>query len=88
MNGGKTNRMNAMKIYTVISKYEPVPMATFGDYHELIKYIRRQKFDSHKIYQSNLDSWNEFDEVTEISDSVYNNAYNDFDHFTDRNYET
>jgi hypothetical protein len=75
-----------MKIYTIINSYEPKPLATFVDYHELIVYIRRQKFDTHKIYETIADSWNEFDEVKDISESVYANAYNGFIHFKDKNY--
>jgi len=75
-----------MKIYTVMSRYEPVPLATFSDYHELIKYIRRQKFNEHKIYESVANSWNEIDEVRDFSASVYADAYNGFNHFTDKNY--
>jgi len=48
--------------------YEPVPLATFVDYHELIKYIRRSKYDRNKIYQAIADSWNEVDEVRDISE--------------------
>ena len=75
-----------MKIYTIMNRYEPKPLATFVDYHELIVYIRRQKFDTHKIYETIADSWNEFDEVKDISESVYANAYNGFIHFKDKNY--
>ncbi len=76
-----------MKNYIVMSMYEPVPLATFVDYHELIKYIRRSKYDRNKIYQAIADSWNEVDEVRDISESVYKNAYNEFNHYTDKNYE-
>lgn len=70
-----------------MNRYEPVPLATFGEYHELIMYIRRQKFDEHKIYRTILDSWNEYDDVKDISESVYENAYNEFEHYTDQNYK-
>lgn len=76
-----------MKNYIVMNPYEPVPLATFVDYHELIQYIRRQKFDKHKIYQAIANSWNEVDEVRDISESVYKNAYNGFYHYKDKNYE-
>lgn len=76
-----------MKNYIVMSIYEPVPLATFVDYHELIKYIRRQKCSTNKIYQAIPDSWNEIDEVRDISESVYKNAYNGFYHYKDKNYE-
>ena len=76
-----------MTIYTLMSQYEPVPRATFVDYHTLIMYVRKHCCDTHKIYQSLADSWNEFNDVTEISESVYANAYNGFEHYKDKNYE-
>jgi hypothetical protein len=76
-----------MKIYTIMSNNEPVPRATFVDYHGLVMYVRKNCCDTNKIYESESDSWNEFDEIRDISESVYANAYNGFTHYKDKNYE-
>jgi len=70
-----------LNIYIVMSIYEPVPLASFVNYYELIRFIRKQKFDSNKIYQLIADSYNEFDRVTDVSESVYEHAYNGFTPF-------
>ena len=75
-----------MKIYTVISIYKPVPIATFTDYHELIVYVRRRKIDTNTIYQSIANDWNDTNDIKDISGEVYTNAYNGFEHYKDQNY--
>lgn len=66
-----------MNIYTVMSRYEPIPLTTFVDFDEMIRYIRRRKFDKHKIYETVANDWNEFTEVRDVSETVYTKAYNE-----------
>jgi hypothetical protein len=72
--------------YVIVSKYGIVSHL-FEDYHEMIMMIRRRKIDGSKIYRCEVDSWNEFESPSDISKIVYSNAYNDFDHYRDKNYE-
>lgn len=77
-----------MKIYTIIGAYtHGAPLATFSDYHEMIKFIRRHSFSEAMIYETILNDWNEFNTVKCISRDVYRDAYNGFEHYTDKNYE-
>lgn len=64
---------------------EPLPLFVTDEYEDLIVYIRRQKFDTNKIYAYITGNWN--CDARDISESVYANAYNGFDHYKDRNYD-
>jgi hypothetical protein len=69
-----------MKIYSVFNSRNEL-LANFGNLQELYRYIRRHSRCSAdtKIFQTNLDSWNEFDYVLDVTKQhcleAYNSAY-------------
>ena len=58
----------------------------FTDYDELIRFVRRNKLSGVYIYSTRANSWNEMEEETDITEQVWLDAYNDFDHYKDMNY--
>lgn len=58
----------------------------FTDYDELIRFIRRHCISEQAIYKTRANSWNETEDAIDISQDVFADAYNDFDHYKDTNY--
>ncbi len=75
-----------MTIYTIMNLYEAIPDATFSNYHDLIVYVRRHGRSGNQIFLYELDNWNDFDKIKDISDAVYRDAYNGFEHYKDKNF--
>lgn len=62
-----------------------VPIRVFDNYHELVCYIRKNSIDSFEIFRFETNDW--MDSEIEISQSVYQDAWNGFVHYKDKNYE-
>jgi len=71
----------AVNIYVV-----PGHQVAFTDYDELIRYVRRNKLSGIEIYSTRANSWNEEREPEDITEKVWLDAYNNFDHYKDTNY--
>ncbi len=74
-----------MKIYVINhytgAEHEIEPRFVTNEYHVLIMYVRKHTLSENKIYELTN---NDFDAgAREISKEVYENAYNNFSHYTD-----
>lgn len=58
----------------------------FTDYDELIRFVRKNKLSGVYIYSTRANSWNEMEKETDITEQVWLDAYNNFDHWRDENY--
>ena len=73
--------MSLYDIYIIENK-----KVAFTDYDELIRFVRRNKLSGVYIYSTRANSWNEIEKETDITEQVWLDAYNDFDHYKDTNY--